>query len=100
MSDRRYRSPTRTRAYSLAHTMTADMHLAPQLTLGAQLERDRLQHRAIRLQAVVGVLRGRAAEARASGERPARGLTAALGEFEQELRAVRRLLHATQERSR
>jgi hypothetical protein len=67
--------------------------------MNAQLERDRLVHRAIRLQAVVAVLRERAAEARRTGERPARGLTAALGDFERDLRAVRSQLKTTQERS-
>jgi hypothetical protein len=70
------------------------------LTVGAQLERDRLQHRAVRLQAVVAVPRERAAETRRAGERPARGLTAALGEFERELRLVRDQLHTTEERPR
>lgn len=77
--------------------MTRDLP-SPDITLGAQLAGDRLQHRAIRLQAVVAVLRERAAAQRAEGTRPARGLTAALSEFEHELRAVRAQLHTTQER--
>ena len=70
------------------------------ITVGARLESDRLEHRAVRLQAVVAVLRERAAAQRVSGERPAAGLTAALGDFERELRAVRAQLHTSDERPR
>jgi len=70
------------------------------ITVGARLEGDRLKHRAVRLQAVVAVLRERAAAQRVSGERPAAGLTAALGDFERELRAVRAQLHTSEERPR
>jgi hypothetical protein len=80
--------------------MSADFDIAPRPTVGAQLERDRLQHRVARLQAVVAVLRRRAADTRPGGDRPAQGLTAALGEFERELRAVRDQLHSTPERTR
>jgi hypothetical protein len=69
-------------------------------TIGARLERDRLEHRAARLQGVVAVLRERAADARRAGGRPARGLSLALGDFDRELRAVRSHLHTSQERDR
>lgn len=53
-------------------------------TIGAQLENDRLQHRALRLQAVTAALR-RLVE----GPRPAPGLALSLDHFERELIAVR-----------
>ena len=65
----------------------------PRLTVGAQLERDRLQHRATRLHAVIAALRRRADEERAEGARRAPGLAIALDDFERELDAVRSQLH-------
>ncbi len=63
------------------------------MTLGAQLERDRLARRAARLDRVVAELRARA---RFYGDRPAvpRPLCQALADFQRELARIRRRLAA------
>jgi hypothetical protein len=70
-------------------------------TLGALLERTRLEHRAARLESVLSALRARARDyAEAVGTPEAEGtlpasLRRAMADFDGELRAVRRrLLHA------
>jgi hypothetical protein len=64
-------------------------------TLGALLERTRLEHRAARLESVLSALHARARDyAEAEGTLPA-SLRLAMADFDGELRAVRRrLLHA------
>jgi hypothetical protein len=58
-------------------------------TIGSELARIRLQHRAVRLEALVSMLRFRIAE-RAPTTRPVPGaLRAAVAEFEHELSAIR-----------
>jgi len=59
----------------------------PEVTLGARLERDRLRHRAARLEGVVEVLRERARGYVPGGVPPA--LLLSLADFERELGTVR-----------
>ena len=58
-------------------------------TIGSYLARIRLQHRAVRLEALVSVLRFRIAERAATGRPVPASLRAAIAEFEEELSAIR-----------
>lgn len=69
-------------------------------TVGSYLERDRLAHRAARLELVVAALRARARDhAEMAGAAPA-PLTHALSDFHRELAAVRARLSATERAAR
>jgi hypothetical protein len=68
---------------------------APLASIGARLERDRLEGRARRLERVVDVLRARAQDHAARGSRVPLGLASSLDDFQRELGMVRRLLHGT-----
>ena len=61
-------------------------------TLGAELERDRLQGRAHRLERVVAALHARARDHAVRSGRVPRPLAASLQDFQRELTDVRRLL--------
>jgi hypothetical protein len=66
-----------------------------QLTLGDRLERDRLERRAVRLEAVVAALRARMDTYDASGAEIPRPLRDAATTFQQDLAGIhRRLLRA------
>jgi hypothetical protein len=70
--------------------MTGDVTTS---TIGAALERRRLEHRARRVQRVLAALDERVAERRGSGPVPG-ALREAIRDFERELRSVHRRLDA------
>jgi hypothetical protein len=65
---------------------------AAAVSLGGRLERDRLVRRAGRIEAVVAALRLRASEHARVGERAPAPLLRALGDFQEELAAIRQRL--------
>jgi hypothetical protein len=67
--------------------------LAPAPTLGAQLERERLEHRVRRIERVLVVLRHQRRQANARGRAPS-GLEQAIAGFGEELGDVRDRLRA------
>jgi hypothetical protein len=57
-------------------------------TLGAELERDRLEHRATRMTVAIGVLRQRTTENRRAPGARQRRLGQAIADFEAEIEAI------------
>lgn len=75
----------------------ARLSLDPSATIGAELERQRLQLRARHVRLVLVLLRERAGASTASG-RPRPGLEQAIRQFSAELSSIRRRLQEAQPR--